>query len=465
MLISVIIPVYNSASVLRRCLEAVGNSRYPHYECIVVNDGSTDESGDIARSSPARVVDVPDGPRGPAYARNRGAEAARGDLLFFIDADVVMGHDTLEMVAETVAQDPKIDAVFGSYDDRPAAMNFLSLYKNLFHHFVHQHADERAVTFWTGCGVVRRKTFFEVGGFDEVRYPHPSIEDIEFGYRLRIAGRKVMLDKRLQVQHLKRWKLQGMLASDIRDRAMPWTALILRDKTLPNDLNLRVSQRLCGLLLYVTLLYLGVVAFFHNIVLLPLLTALFLLVVGNWSDESPHFQMGRRAIGLTFGLIGVTAGLAWYWGMVRIVALLGLLVLVLVTSHWLPYSGRAWRRVIFGLVVLSLAAAAGSLLMSFSFRFGLPLLLLVVPILAINRSFYAFFARRHGILFALAVIPFHLLYFVYSTAAFVAGVVFHVRDERRGRPTPSPRSLPDGRPAPSGPPAAANPAESGSPRA
>jgi glycosyltransferase involved in cell wall biosynthesis len=464
-MISVIIPVYNSASFLRHCLEAVGKSRYSHYECIVVNDGSTDESGEVAKSFPTRVVDVPDGPRGPAYARNRGAEVARGDILFFLDADVVLDRDTLQKVAETADQNPEIDAVFGSYDDRPAKMNFLSLYKNLFHHFVHQHAAERAVTFWSGCGAVRRKVFFEVGGFDEVRYPHPSIEDIELGYRLRIAGRKVMLDKRLQVQHLKRWKLQGMLATDIRDRAMPWTALILRDRMLPNDLNLRVSQRLCGLLIYVTLIYLGLIAFFHNVVLLPLLGALFLVVVGNWSDESPHFQMGPLAIGLTSGLIGVTAGLAWYWGTMRVVALLGFLVLVMLTDRWLPYSGRAWRRLVFGLVLLSLAGAVGSLLMSFSVRFALPFLLLLAPIIAINRAFYGFFARKQGVLFALAVIPFHLLYYAYSTAAFAAGVVFHIRAELRGRPTPSIRPLTKSEPVPSVPPAVANPAEPGLPRA
>ncbi len=448
-MISVIVPVYNSASFLRRCLEAVGTSRYAHYECIVVNDGSTDESGEVARSFQTRVVDVSEGPRGPAYARNRGAEIAQGDILFFIDADVVMDHDTLEKVAEAISQNPGVEAVFGSYDDRPAAMNFLSLYKNLFHHFVHQHASEQAVTFWSGCGAILRKTFFEAGGFDEVRYPQPSIEDIELGHRLRIAGRKVILDKRLQVKHLKRWKLQGMLTTDIRDRAIPWTDLILRDRRLPNDLNLRVSQRLCGLLLYVSLLYMGLVAFFHNVVLLPLLVALFLLIVGNWSDESPHFQMGRLAVFLTCSLIGVIAGLALYWGMMRIVVLLGLLVMAMSADRWLTYPGQLWRRVVFGVVVLSLAAAAGSLLMNFTFRLGLPLLLLVIPIVAINRRFYAFFARRQGALFALAVIPFHLLYYVYSTAAFVAGIVLHARDELRGRQTPLSRPLVDGRPAPS----------------
>src|SRR5262245_40600805 len=105
-MISVIIPVYNGASFLRRCLEALATT-HCSYECIVVNDRSTDETGEIARSFPARVIDVPDGPRGPAYARNRGAEAAQGDVLFFLDADVIVDRDTLERVEQTLVQRPE----------------------------------------------------------------------------------------------------------------------------------------------------------------------------------------------------------------------------------------------------------------------------------------------------------------------------------------------------------------------
>lgn len=434
-MISVIIPVYNGAATLRQCLEALGNA-HCSYECIVVNDGSTDETAEIAGSFPTRVIELPGRPRGPAYARNRAAEVARGDILFFLDADVTVGGDALERIEQTFREDPDVDAVFGSYDDRPAERSFLSLYKNLTHHFVHQQSAERAVTFWSGCGAVRRRTFLEFGGFDEVRYPRPSVEDIEFGYRLRIAGRKVVLDKDLQVLHLKQWTLRGMLMSDIRDRAIPWTALILRHKMLPNDLNLRVSQRICALLLGVAVLYLGVVAFFHNIILLPLLAAVFILAVGNWSDVSPISQVGRRAAVLAYVLIGVIALLALRSGMVRIFPLLALLVLAMVTDRWLTGSNPIWRRAIFGAVVLSLAAAAISFLLSFSFRFGLPLLFVVALIVAINHRFYSFLGRKHGALFALAAIPFHLLYYVYSTVAFAAGLVLHARDEWLGRHRP-----------------------------
>jgi GT2 family glycosyltransferase len=431
-MVSVIIPVYNSADALRRCLEAVATSTYTHYECIVVDDGSTDDSRDVAASFSTRLVALSGEPRGPAYARNRGAEVARGDVVFFVDADVVMACDTLMKLAETFAADPTIGAVFGSYDDNPEARDFLSRYKNLFHHFVHQHARQDAVTFWSGCGAVRRPVFLELGGFDEVRYPRPSIEDIDLGYRLRAAGHRIVLNKAMQVQHLKRWTMRSMIKTDIVDRGIPWTQLVLREKHIPNDLNLRFSQRVSAFLLYAVLVYLGLIAFFHDVVILPLLVGLFLLVAGNWSEGTPHFQMSRRAQALTYFLIAAIAALAWRSGQTRMFPLLGLLVLGLLADRAIPHSGWRLKRAVFATVVLGLLVSVFMMLSNFSIRLGAPLLLFVLLIVAINNRFYRFFARKCGFIFMLAVIPFHLLYYLYSIAAFALGVgIYLFGDPRR----------------------------------
>ena len=77
----------------------------------------------------------------------------------------------------------------------PRLQGVVSQYRNLLHHFVHQHGNSEASTFWAGCGAIRRSVFEEMGGFDEQRFPTPSIEDIELGYRLRQAGHRILLDK------------------------------------------------------------------------------------------------------------------------------------------------------------------------------------------------------------------------------------------------------------------------------
>jgi glycosyltransferase involved in cell wall biosynthesis len=241
--ITVILPVYNGSAFLGRCLTALTASDYPSFDCIVVNDGSTDGSVGIARKFPVRVLDLAGGPFGPAYARNRGAEAARGKILFFVDADVMLVPDALHRIAMLFHGQPLLAAAFGSYDALPEAQGVVSQYRNLLHHFVHQNGDSEASTFWAGCGAIRRSVFETIGGFDEKRYTTASIEDIELGYRLRNAGFTILLDKSLQGKHLKHWNLFSLLRTDILRRAIPWTRLILETGKIPSDLNLKWGQR------------------------------------------------------------------------------------------------------------------------------------------------------------------------------------------------------------------------------
>jgi glycosyltransferase involved in cell wall biosynthesis len=244
--ISVIIPVHNGEAHLDECLRALSCCG-EGFEVIVIDDGSTDDSARIARRH-SRVKLLQLAARGgPAAARNHGARQARSDVLLFIDADVRVRPDTVKRVTDHFRLKPKLAALFGSYDDSPASTRFVSQYKNLFHHFTHQQARPQAETFWAGCGAVRREVFMHLGGFDEQCYREPSIEDIELGYRLRRALYPVLLDKQLQVQHLKAWTLTSLLRADIFRRAVPWSRLMLERGALSRDLNLRVGERVSAL--------------------------------------------------------------------------------------------------------------------------------------------------------------------------------------------------------------------------
>jgi hypothetical protein len=135
----------------------------------------------------------------------------------------------------------------GSYDATPSDPGFFSQYMNLRHHYTHHRAERTNATFWAGCGAVRRDAFLAVGGFDAQRFPRPQIEDIELGYRLRALG-TTRLDPEIQVTHLKRWTLRGTVYTDIVERGVPWTELMLERGGVPNDLNLRTSQRVAAAL-------------------------------------------------------------------------------------------------------------------------------------------------------------------------------------------------------------------------
>ncbi len=288
--LSVIVPVFNGKLQLPRCLDALRASQFTDFEVIVVDDCSTDNTRQIVERFRARYLRTPR-KLGPGGGRNLGVRHARGELLVFVDADVVVAPDTLSQIATDFESDAELAAVFGSYDEAPAWSDFLSQYKNLMHHYVHQVGSERASTFWAGCGAMRKDVFLQFGGFDTERYPHPSIEDIDVGFRMFQVGRKILLDKKIQVKHLKKWTVRGLLRADILLRAVPWTNLILQTRNLPADLNLtfasRVSAALVGLLvLGVLALPIAAIGWLPGISVAPLGAALaaiiVLLFVLNW---------------------------------------------------------------------------------------------------------------------------------------------------------------------------------------
>ena len=216
---------------------------------MVVDDGaSTDASGAGRLSRPgARVVRRERS--GPAAARNAGAVAADGEIVFFLDADVVVHPDTLARAVARLDADPGLAAIFGSYDDRPEAPGLVSRYRNLLHHFVHQRgefdADVRpAITFWTGCGAIRRDVFLNHGGFDRDLYRRPAIEDIELGYRVTRSGGRIVLARDVLATHLKRWTFWDVVRTDVFRRGVPWMLLMLRSRVEETDLNVDRSGRL-----------------------------------------------------------------------------------------------------------------------------------------------------------------------------------------------------------------------------
>ena len=301
MKLTVIIPAYNGGEDLGLCLQSLKASKCPPDEIIMVDDGSSDASADLAAQLGATVISLPDGPRGPARARNHGAAAARGDVLVFLDADVTTHPETLGRIKTCMANSPELAALFGSYDTNPSAPGLVSRYKNLFHHYIHQHGRAEASTFWAGCGAIRRNVFRAVGGFDE-SYLSAAVEDIDLGARLCRRGYSIRLCPDIQVTHLKRWTFPSLLRADIFRRAVPWSRLILRQGHWPRDLNVDARSRLSAFWAWAAMFFLAL-GFWSPSVwwgLVPSLTALgminFDLYRFFWRQGGPGFAVG--AVGL-----------------------------------------------------------------------------------------------------------------------------------------------------------------------
>ena len=277
--ISVIVPVRAVDEEFLVCLRSLRALDPAPLEILLVLDGCPEEVPKGEKGDrEVRVIRLPES-EGPARARNQGAAKARGVVLFFLDADVAVRRDAIERVGRAFQGEEAPDALFGCYDDTPEKPGVPSQYRNLLHHYTHLNGNEEASTFWAGCGAVRQDVFLELGGFEE-RYARPSIEDIELGYRMKRAGRRIRLLKALRVTHLKRWGFFQMLRTDLFDRAVPWTRLILRDRRFVNDLNLSASNRISVAAMGILTLT-GIAAPWAPVLAVGSMTALLVLMVVN----------------------------------------------------------------------------------------------------------------------------------------------------------------------------------------
>jgi GT2 family glycosyltransferase len=299
--LSVVIPFHRDLAKLDRCLQAIraAGAALPATaalaEIIVAADGAIDDPGPLAKLANARVVTIA-GPQGPAVARTRAAAEATGDILVFVDSDVVVRPDALVRLVQVFVADSTVGAAFGSYDEEPSDAGFFSQCKNLGHSFIHQRSNREATTFWAGLGAVRTAVFALVGGFDP-RFAHPSVEDIDLGYRIRAAGFRIVLDPAIQGTHLKRWTFWSSIVTDIRDRGVPWTQLLNRYGSMRNDLNLTHKYRAAVIMSY------GLVLSMLGALWQPaLLVATTALVAGLWMIDGPYYRFFVRRRGLPFAL-------------------------------------------------------------------------------------------------------------------------------------------------------------------
>jgi Glycosyl transferase family group 2 len=215
--LTAIIPATDSPRTLPACLDAIRAADESPEEVIVVTEGAT-----------------------PAAARNSGASQATGDVLVFVDSDVLPHADAFTRIRRAFEDDPELEALFGSYDDNPADPGAVSGFRNLLHYQVHHDAAGPATTFWTGLGGIRRSTFTDLGGFDGSMH---YMEDVELGIRLNRAGGRIVLEPSIQGQHLKAWTLTSMVRTDFVARGIPWVELLLRHRDASTALNLGWRHR------------------------------------------------------------------------------------------------------------------------------------------------------------------------------------------------------------------------------
>ncbi len=197
--VSVIIPAYNAGRTLRACLQSVHESEYNGaVEVIVVDDRSTDNTCTIAEGLRCVVIRRSTN-GGPALARNAGANAALGEILFFLDADTQMRPDTIRE-AVRVLQRWDVGAVTGMYEAEPIRPGFFQRYYAYLKYHTFTASDVDHITAFGGqCGAVYKDLFERVGGYRPIQWG-VDIENEELGFRMNRIS-KVALGRTVRVRH------------------------------------------------------------------------------------------------------------------------------------------------------------------------------------------------------------------------------------------------------------------------
>mgnify|MGYP001301866542 CR=1 FL=1 len=199
MKISVIIPVYNASLTLKECLDSVFESNYKNFEVIVVSDFSSDNSIEIAKNYKCKIIEL-DENKGPAFARNKGAEESQGDILLFLDSDVIINKNSLDLVSEKFSS-KDVNAIQGIYSHEPNYKYLATqFYQSYLCYYVWPEDKKYATTLVTACFGIRKKIFMELKGFD-TKMKKATCEDEQFGYVLINKGYKILILRNLQVEH------------------------------------------------------------------------------------------------------------------------------------------------------------------------------------------------------------------------------------------------------------------------
>lgn len=224
---SIVIPTYNRKDLLRRCLAAATNQNYPEYEVIVVDDGSTDGTGEMVRREFPQVCYIRQEPnRGPAAARNRGIEAATGEIVAFTDDDCLVPPDWLSRLADGYQRYPQI-AGAGGYLEPPLEVRERNVYARYEWFMAQYKGDVLPVEYQGGFETpgggtsnmsYRRKILLDVSGFDEA-FPLAAGEDMDLKKRICDRGYSLLYIP-VGILHLRDYNREGFKESHVtRGRA------------------------------------------------------------------------------------------------------------------------------------------------------------------------------------------------------------------------------------------------------
>lgn len=229
--ISVVIPNYNNAATIGKCLEAAFASRYSNFEVVVVDDHSEDNSIEIIKRFPCRLISL-DKHCEASKARNTGALQSSGDIIFFTDSDCLLNEDTLSIINSTFSKVEPHTIVGGTYTKKPYDKGFFNLFQSLFVNYSETKNVNDPDYIAAHAMVIDRDTFRKSKGFPEEFLP--IIEDVEFTHRLKREGCVLVMNPEIQVRHIFNFSFYRSMKNAVR-KSKYWVMYSMKNKDLFTD--------------------------------------------------------------------------------------------------------------------------------------------------------------------------------------------------------------------------------------
>ena len=317
--VSVIIPAFNASATLEDCLKALASQAEPHppFEVIVVNDGSTDSTGEIAERARARLFRMPHS--GAAAARNHGVAHSRGEILLFTDADCEPASDWVQRMSLPFA-DPTIAGARGVYRSRQTGLvaRFVQCeYEDKYCGLKNGQAIDFVDTY---SAAYRKSVFQAMGGFDERMI---YTEDQEFSFRVAERGGRLVFAPDAIVFHRHADTLSAYAAKKFRIGFWKVAVLLRHPSKLARDSHTPLSQRIQHLLFCLSLPCLAAAPFWRipRVLLLALLGVFLLMTIPftlrAWQKDRP---VGIIAP-ILLAIRTISLGLGWLAGIVHFLRL------------------------------------------------------------------------------------------------------------------------------------------------
>lgn len=211
--ISIVLPVLNREKVIGRCLKSLMELDYPSYEIIVVDNGSTDRTREIASTFPVDLIT--ESRKGPYAARNTGIQHANGEMICFIDSDCLAHKDWLRKLIRNFT-DESVAGVGGqlqTYEPETSVEQFEDyagiLVYNLPQGIVQRDTNKfLSGAVYTSNVMFRKKTLLEASGFDS---DFMSGGDYHLCWKLQHMGYKLLFDPEAVVKHIHRSTVKGLI--------------------------------------------------------------------------------------------------------------------------------------------------------------------------------------------------------------------------------------------------------------